>query len=176
MVEIGWDSVAALASAMGSEGDRVAPRLARGCRAFAIKDSGEVAAYGWLSASPEWIGELHLEISPAPGEAYVWNCVTLAAHRRRGLYRALLDGIVSRARADRLVRLWIGSVEDPAEKADVDVGFSPVLLFSARRLGPLRWLRAVPAPGAPPDLAAEARRRLGLRTSFTVGTARARVH
>ena len=69
---------------MGPEGDLVAARLARGCRCFAVWMDGQVAGYGWLSTGPEWIGELGLEIRPPVGEAYIWNCVTLPAHRLRG--------------------------------------------------------------------------------------------
>jgi GNAT superfamily N-acetyltransferase len=161
---------------MANEGDRVSIRLGRGCRAFAVMDQGQVVAYGWMSTRPEWIGELSLEVAPVAGEAYVWNCVTLAPHRRRGMYRALLEGIVSRARAEGLKRLWIGSVEHPAEKADADAGFTEVLHFRVRRLGALRWLRARPAPLAEARHVEEARRRLGLRSWSSVGRAVVRVH
>lgn len=146
---------------MKVEGDRVPPRFARGCRAFAVLDEEKVVAYGWLSTKPEWIGELGLEISPEPREAYIWNCLTLPEHRRRGHYRALLEGIVAQARRDGLARLWIGSTEDPAQKADADAGFVPVLLFGVERAFGLRWLRASAAPAAHPDLVVAAYARLG---------------
>jgi GNAT superfamily N-acetyltransferase len=165
-----------IAAAMEEEGDRVPARFARGCRCFAVTDASDVVAYGWVSTGPEWIGELSLEVTPTRGEAYVWNCVTLAPHRRRGMYRALLEGIVSRARAEGIARIWIGSAEDPAEKADTDAGFAPVLHLTATRLGPLRWLRAVAAPAADAELAEEARQRLGLRSWSALGRARARIH
>jgi GNAT superfamily N-acetyltransferase len=161
---------------MGGEGDRVGPRLARGCRCFGIFQGKDVVAYGWLSARPEWIGELSIEISPSTGEAYVWNCVTAQAHRRRGMYRALLEGMVAQSRDEGLRRLWIGSVEDPAEKADADAGFVPVLSFTTRKLGPLRWLSASPAPGADARLTLAARDRLGLSSWTTIAPARARKH
>jgi GNAT superfamily N-acetyltransferase len=161
---------------MGAEGDRVPARFARGCRCFAVVDGSEVLAYGWVSTRPEWVGELSLEVAPTRGEAYVWNCVTLAPHRRRGMYRALLEGIVAMARAEGVARMWIGSVEDPAEKADADAGFAPVLHMAVTRLGPLRWLRAQAAPGADVQLAEDARQRLGLRSWSVVGRARARIH
>jgi GNAT superfamily N-acetyltransferase len=176
VVEIKAASAGSLVEAMGAEGDRVASRFARGCRCFAALHRGEFASYGWLSAHPEWIGELSLEISPAAGEAYVWNCVTLPAYRRQGRYRVLLEGIVARARSEGLTRLWIGSIEDPAEKADADTGFLPVLHFTVTPIGPLRWLRARPAPGARAGMAEEARRRLGLRSWSHLGRARVRTH
>jgi GNAT superfamily N-acetyltransferase len=176
VVEIKPASAGSLVEAMGDEGDRVAPRFARGCRCFAALHRGQLAAYGWLSADPEWIGELSLEITPGAGEAYVWNCVTLPAYRRQGRYRALLEGIVARARSEGSTRLWIGSIEDPAEKADADAGFLPVLHFTVMRVGPLRWLRARPAPAARARMVEEARRRLGLRSWSDLGPARTRTH
>ena len=161
---------------MGAEGDRVAPRFERGCRCFGVMQDGTLVAYGWWSAQREWIGELGLEISPAEGEVYIWNCFTLAPHRRRGFYRALLEGIVARAREERVLRLWIGSVADPAEKADADAGFVPVLHLASAGLGPLRWLRARPAGGRGGELASQARERLGLNGWTEFGRFRARKH
>lgn len=159
---------------MGDEGDRVAGRFARGCRAFAVTDAGDLVAYGWLSTGPEWVGELSVTITPVPGEAYIWNCLTLPEHRRRGHYHALLDGIVAQSRREGLSRLWIGSVEDPAEKANTDTGFVPVASVTIRRFGGLRLLRARPVAGAGARLATTARQRLGQRswTSLTMAAPR----
>ncbi|HEV2218312.1 MAG TPA: GNAT family N-acetyltransferase [Candidatus Dormibacteraeota bacterium] len=145
---------------MGAEGDRVAQRFERGSRAFAVMEAGKVVSYGWLSTEPEWIGELGLEISPADGEGYVWNCLTLPDHRRHGHYRALLEGVVAWARGEGLQRLWIGSIEDPAEKADADVGFAPVLFFESTTVFGWRILRARAAPDADRELVRAARARI----------------
>ena len=161
---------------MGEEGDRVGPRFERGSRAFAVIEAGNVVSYGWLSTATEWIGELGVAISPGAGEAYIWNCLTLADHRRRGHYRALLEGIVAQGRREGMARLWIGSTEDPAQKADADAGFVTVLNFTVRRLAGLRWLSAGPDPRADPDLVAAARRRLGMRWSTSIAADRRRVH
>ena len=139
------------------------------------QESG-IVAFAWMSRSAEWIGELSLAITPTAGEAYVWNCFTLEPHRRRGNYRRLLKGLVLQARADRLLRLWIGSIEDPAEKADADAGFAPVLHIGVTRVAGVRLLRALPAPGADAGLVDEARQRLGLRGARTLGIARQRIH
>lgn len=151
-------------------------RFARGCRAFAVHEAGAVVAYGWLSTRREWLGELAIEFAPSSGEAYVWNCFTLEAHRRRGHYRAVLEGIVAVARAEHVRRLWIGSVDVPAEKADLDAGFARVLRFGVRRLGPWRRLTLAPAEGAPAPLVGDARQRLGIRGRSHVGPARSRIH
>jgi len=143
---------------MGADGPRASGRFARGCRCFAIEREGEIVSFGWLSTDREWIGELGVWITPAPGEGYVWNCYTLEQHRRRGHYRRLLEGFV---RLPGLRRLWIGSIEVPAEKADTDAGFVPVLQFDVRRGLGLRTLRTRPVPGANAALVADARARLG---------------
>ena len=161
---------------MGAEGDRVAPRFGRGCRCFGVWDREELAGYGWVSTGAEWIGELALELTPDTAEAYIWNCMILPHHRRKGLYRALLVSIVARSRAEGLRRLWIGSIEVPAEQADADAGFVPVLRFTVTRIGGFRWRRARPAENASPVLVDAARRRLGLRSWTSLGAARARVH
>lgn len=110
---------------MGSEADRVKPRFERGVRCFAVVIEGAIAGYGWLSTGPEWIGEIELEIRPRKAEAYIWNCVTLAGHRRKGVFRSLLLGIAEAARSSGLRRLWIGSVAIPAQKTLAPLGFRP---------------------------------------------------
>jgi GNAT superfamily N-acetyltransferase len=146
-----------IADAMGSEGDLVATRLARGCRCFGAWVGGDFAGYGWLSTGTEWIGELDLEIRPAGGEAYLWNCVTLPAHRRKGVFRSVMAGVAQRARTEGLSRLWIGSVALPAEKAVPQVGFVPVLHFSSEILSGIRWLKVRSVPEAELALLAAAR-------------------
>lgn len=158
---------------MGADGDRAADRFARGCRCFAIEKGGEIVAFGWLSTGREWIGELDAWITPAEREAYIWNCFTLAPHRRLGNYRRLLQGFVS---LPGLRRLWIGSIEDPAEKADADTGFVPVLNVEVRRLAGLRLLSIRPDAHADPGLADDARRRVGLTSSISLGRVRSRIH
>lgn len=141
-------SRAELAGAMGPDGALVEPRLARGCRAFAGTIDGHVVAYAWLSTGPEWIGELGLEIQPGPGEAYIWNCVTLPARRQQGVFRAMLHALVQVAHDDGLQRLWIGGVDGGAESAVVESGFARVLHLTAYTLAGRRWLRVAAAPGA----------------------------
>lgn len=155
---------------MGADGDRASGRFARGCRCFAVEREGEIVSFGWLSTGREWIGELGVWIAPAAGEGYVWNCFTLEPHRRRGYYRRLLEGLV---RLPGLRRLWIGSIEVPAEKADTDAGFVPVLQFEVRRVFSLRVLRIDAVQRADQTLVADARARLGGRR---LGPARNRVH
>jgi hypothetical protein len=152
-----------LVAAMGDEGELVGLRLARGCRCFAAFEGEEVTAYGWLSRGTEWIGEIRLEIKPGAAEAYVWNCLTLPAHRRRGMFRAVLVRISSVLKEEGAGRLWIASGGTGAEKALPDAGFGPVLKLGESPLGraPLRLLRVTAAPGADPRLVSSGRRVLG---------------
>jgi len=174
--EVRPGSEPALEAAMGEEGDRVRLRLERGCRCFAAWRDDRLLAYGWVSTGPEWIGELQLEISPGRGQGYVWNCVTLAPHRRQGIFRALLVAIAAQLRSEGLARLWIGSEEDPAEKAVADAGFRQVLSFA--RLSPpgLIWLRAAPAAGADPSLVSAALQAVAARPGSSLRRARKRRH
>ena len=160
VTEVRPDQASALVEAMADEGELAGLRFARGCRCFAAWEDGRVAAYGWLSTGPEWIGELAVEISPLPGEAYVWNCFTLPEHRLRGRFRDLLAGIVAQASAEGLRRLWIGSLGG-ATPAVVAAGFRPALEIRLDRDGDLRRLHLSPAPGADPGLAGAARAVLG---------------
>jgi len=137
------------------------PRLARGCRCYAAFEGDSVVGYGWLSTGPEWIGELQLLITPGPSEGYMWNCVTLPEHRRRGVYRSILARLPELARRDGLHRLWTGSVAIPAEKAVGPAGFRPALHFDTLT-GAEFHLMLVTA-GADRDLAANALRVLNTK-------------
>jgi len=106
---------------------------------------GSIAGYGWLSTRPEWIGEVQLEIAPNPGEAYIWDCVTVAEHRRRGVFRSLLGGILETARSEGVKRLWIGSVAIPAERAVATSGFRPAMRFMAFGAAGMHFLRVTEA-------------------------------
>jgi GNAT superfamily N-acetyltransferase len=161
---------------MGSEADLVPIRLARGSRCFGAWVGHELVGYGWLSAKSEWIGELELEIGLATGEAYVWNCVTLAPHRRKGVFRSVVTSIVTQAREEGLARLWIASVVDVGGSAIQQAGFEPVLQFdSARRFG-LRWLRVMPVQGVDPGLEAAAREALSVKPGVSVRRSHSRRH
>jgi GNAT superfamily N-acetyltransferase len=147
---------------MDDEGDLVATRMARRCRCFAAWMGDELAGYSWLSTQSEWIGELELTIRPRGGEGYIWNCVTLPAHRRQGVLRALLATLKSQAQAEEFSRLWIGSVAIPAERAFGPSGFTPVLLFASELIVGYRWLHVGQVEGADPALAAAAHQVIGV--------------
>ena len=155
---------------MGPEGDLVAQRLARGSRCFVVRIDQAIAGYGWLSTGPEWVGELQIEIRPGPGEGYVWNCLTVARHRRKGVFHSLLLGIIDSARREGFRRLWIGSVAIPAERAVGESGFRPALHFASMRAAGLQIVSASPASDG--GLATEGARILGIRPGITVRRSR----
>jgi GNAT superfamily N-acetyltransferase len=156
---------------MGPDGNLVSVRLARGCRCFAAWLGDELVGYGWLSRGAEWIGEVELQISPGRGEAYIWNCVTLPAHRRKGVFRTLLTSISARASNEGLARLWVGSVAIPAERAMRPSGFQPALRLDSTVIRGMRWLKVIGAEGADPSLVEAARQVLSVgRRPLRVGT------
>ncbi|MEP7106087.1 MAG: GNAT family N-acetyltransferase [Chloroflexota bacterium] len=164
VAEIGRETLAPLVAAMGPDGDLAAERLDRGCRAFAGWRDGGLVAFGWLSTGPEWIGELGLEIRPAPGEGYIWNCVTLAPHRRQGHFQALVRCVAARAHGEGLSRLWIGSIDTVGTGGLRAAGWTPVLRFTIRKLLWFRRLAIWSAEEADPDLV-----RAGRRSVFAGG-------
>ena len=161
---------------MGADGDLVEARLARGCRCFGVRRDGELAGYGWLSTKTEWIGELELEITPGPGEAYIWNCFTLSHHRRRGVLRSLLAGIRAQGQSEGIKRVWIGSVAIPAEKAFGPSGFKPALAMRGTTFAGISWLRIGPAPGADPNLVAAAQQVVATNPGWHLRRSKKRRH
>jgi GNAT superfamily N-acetyltransferase len=157
ITEVGEDSASDVASVMGPDGDLVSSRLARGCRCFAARLGQQVVAYGWLSTSREWIGEVELEIAPHQGEAYIWNCATDTEYRRRGFFGAIVKSITAQARTEGLKRVWIGSLDIPASKAVAQAGFVPAIHFTSVWMYGMRWLRVRPAGGVDPRVELAAR-------------------
>jgi Acetyltransferase (GNAT) family len=163
-----------VAAAMGADGDLVSQRIARGCLCFAVWIQDSLAGYGWLSTGPEWIGEIQLELKPREREGYIWNCVTLLEHRRRGVFRSLVWGISSAGRRLGLRRLWIGSVAIPAESALAPLGFRPALRFDSSSLAGLHLMRVSRGPDA--RLASDACAALAVRPGLVIRGSRWRRH
>lgn len=166
---------------MDEDGDLVDDRLARGCRCFAALSGGALAGYGWLSTGPEWIGEIQLEINPGPGEGYVWNCFTMPEHRRQGVFRSVVTGIVAVAAQEGLARLWIGSVAIPAQEAIGPAGFQPTLHLHSTIKAGMCWLKLIVPDAADAELVEAARQVLGvggrpLRIATTLRRSRPRRH
>jgi hypothetical protein len=163
-----------LAAAMGTEGDLVAARLARGVRCFVVEIDDAIAGYGWLSVGPEWIGELQLEITPQQREGYIWNCVTVPEHRHKGVFRSVVLGIAAAGRRGGLERIWIGSVAIPAEKALEPAGFQPALHFDSLTTAGLHLMRVRRSQDA--LLATDASAALAVRPGLVIRGSHIRRH
>lgn len=156
-------TIAALAAAMGAPSPRpVRERLASGRRCFMLTVQGTTAAYGWVSQGTERIGELERTMLMLPGEAYIWDCATLPAFRRHGLYVALLRHMVGALRGEGLRRLWIGASLDntPSIRGFRSAGFRPVITLVYLRVLGLRHIWLAGDRSAPATLVDGARRAL----------------
>jgi len=116
-----------------------------------------------VSLSDEEVGELGLTVRLLPDEAYIWDCVTLPAYRRHGLYVALLGYITRTLRAEGVGTFWIGADADNEASLGgfARAGFTALadLVAAPPQPGQRRrraWLEA--RPGIGPELLAEARR------------------
>jgi GNAT superfamily N-acetyltransferase len=161
---------------MEAESGLVPGRLARGSRCFGAWVGHELVGYGWLSTRSEWIGELDLQIGLPAGEAYIWNCVTLARHRRKGVFRSVVTSIVGQAHKEGLARLWIASIVGVGGKTIQQAGFVPALRFDAGRMLGIHWLRVSAMEGVAPNLLASAREAVSVRGPLLVRRSITRKH
>jgi hypothetical protein len=161
---------------MGTEAGLVPGRLARGSRCFGAWIGHELVGYGWLSAKSEWIGEVELEIAPAAGEGYIWNCVTLAPHRRKGVFRSVVASVVAKAREEALAKLWIASVGDLGGSAVENSGFVRVMRFDTGSRFGMRWLRVAAVDGADPGLLKAAREVMAVKPGLSLRRSKKKKH
>jgi GNAT superfamily N-acetyltransferase len=153
-----------LAAAMGLAGSaEVRRRFEAGRRCYAARAQGILAAYGWVSFQEEVVGGLGLRLQMQPSEAYIWDCVTMPAFRRQGLYTALLGRVVQALRDEGLLGAWIGAdyENQPSHAGITRAGFTVVadLVAAPPEPGQQRrraWLQS--RPGSSQGLLAEARR------------------
>ena len=126
-------AMAALQARTESEMER---RFAAGHRAYVAWRDGAPAAWGWVATRAAEIGELASAFDIPRGERYLWNFVTLAAHRGLGIYPRLLDAIV-RAESAEAERFWIAyAPENHASGAGIrKAGFTAVAELSFDRAG-----------------------------------------
>jgi ribosomal protein S18 acetylase RimI-like enzyme len=111
-------------------------RLAAGHRAYVAVYRDSRAAWGWVATQRAEIGELGLSFSIPVGERYLWNFVTLAHYRGRGIYPGLLDAIV-RAESAEAERFWVAYAPENHASAmgTRKAGFLEVAELSFRRDG-----------------------------------------
>lgn len=158
---VGSDSITELAAAMvDTHSAEILTRFERGRQCYVARAENRIAAYGWVSFEEEYIGELNLRLRLLPGEAYIWNCATLPAFRRKLLYSALLTYILADLWSQKLNRVWIGADLDNvvSQRGIARAGFQHVADLILARVLTLRQVWVQGRPGVPESLVAEARR------------------
>jgi ribosomal protein S18 acetylase RimI-like enzyme len=135
-VDLGEASLA-IAAASGLSASVVAARLVGGAHWAGLAHDGEVASTGWISTGSAYVGEIGCWLTPASGEAYVWDFRTLPRFRGHGFYPALLRAVVHRLGEAGTQRIWIGAEWQNWQSivGIAHAGFRPVALVAALRVG-----------------------------------------
>ncbi len=170
--ELSESDADSMASAMGLKNPKqIMRRLAQSRRCFAAKTEGNIVAYGWVSTGRECIGEMGRQIHLQADEAYVWDCVTLPAYRRLGLYTALLSFINNTLLEDGYRRIWIGSNLDnqPSIRGFANAGYQPAVAITHVRITSLNLYWVGRARVARRQLAAAARDALSMESDRKLG-------
>ena len=81
-------------------------RMWDGHRAYVASIGGVDVAFGWVATEIAMIGEIDSAIHIPKRERYLWNFVTLADHRGKGIYPRLLQAIVE-AESAEADRFWV---------------------------------------------------------------------
>jgi GNAT superfamily N-acetyltransferase len=105
--------VALMATLQARAADVIAGRYAHGHRAYVAWHRDVPVAWGWVATRSAEIGELGSSFEIPAGERYLWNFVTLPAHRGLGIYPRLLAAIV-RAESREAQRFWIAYAPENA--------------------------------------------------------------
>ena len=123
----------ALVRLTGLEPAEVTARLEAGHRAYIARLGGVAVASGWVATLAASIGELELAFAVTSGDRYLWDFVTLADWRGRGIYPRLLQAILAQEAADAR-RFWvINAPENAASAAGIaKAGFRPAGELSFR--------------------------------------------
>ena len=153
-LRVGPEAAQELAHAMGLDNPAlVLQRFDNGRQCYIGKIEGALVSYGWVTFDEEEIGEVSLRIRLKAGEAYIWNCATLQAHRGHHLYPALLAYIVGRLHQLGQHRVWIGTdnANLPSRHSTALAGFQPIVDVTASRLSTTQrvWPRGCPAAPEP---------------------------
>jgi GNAT superfamily N-acetyltransferase len=173
--QLGVDMLPRLLAAV-EQMDPIAPEaLARrfdlGCRCFAAQVDGTIAAYGWVTCGPEFVGEFERRLQVRKGEAYIWDCATLPGYRRQRLFSALLAHIILRLHSEGWQRLWIIGLNAALEinSGVAEVGLEPILRLTYLRLFERRVMMLSPVQSATLRQLASARRLLKLEGEHDIG-------
>ena len=150
----------ALVAALGEPETKILrERFAPARQCFGAWIDQNLAAYGWVSRQPEYIGEQERTIKITPDDAYIWDCVTLPKYRGQHLYSALLAHINHTLYQSGVQHIWIGSDMNnkPSLRGFANAGFHPILPMTYLRLFNLRVMWLGTQPNAPSELITLAR-------------------
>lgn len=142
--------IADLATAMGlDDSEPVLQRFERGCHCHIVRVEEQLVSYGWITFDREDIGSLGLSVHLLPGEAYIWDCATLATYRGQRLYPALLSYMLRELRASGFQRVWIGMDADnlPSLAGVARAGFQQIVALLQDRQAPARTFVVRGCPG-----------------------------
>jgi predicted acetyltransferase len=158
---VGTESITELAALMSADNSaEIIKRFETGRRCYLAQVDDNIAAYGWVSFDEEFIGELNLRLRLLPGEAYIWDCATLPAFRRKHLYSALLTHILADLSTEKWYRVWIGADFDnlPSQRGIARAGFNYIADLVVSRELTLRQVWMQGRPNVRDSLVNEARR------------------
>jgi GNAT superfamily N-acetyltransferase len=151
--------------------EALARRFETGRRCFVARVEGLVAAYGWVTLGPEFVGEFERELQVREGEAYVWDCATLPKYRRQRLFSALLSSLTGQLRQEGLNRIWIIGLT-VAREINFGVaaaGFRSMMHLTYLRLIDRRVLALYPHQGVAASQIASTRRLLQMEGERAFG-------
>lgn len=142
------EDVEFMAALQGRTPEEIARRFAAGHRAYVAWRDSAPAAWGWVATRSAEIGELGSSFEIPVAERYLWNFVTLVAHRGLGIYPRLLEAIV-RAESREADRFWIAyAPENHASGAGIrKAGFVALAELSFDALGRPALKGLVPGGG-----------------------------
>jgi Acetyltransferase (GNAT) family len=159
--QVGPESAPSLAEAMaGMTPEAIMKRLEAGRQCYIASVGNDVAAYAWVSFDEEYVSEFNLRIRLLPGEAYIWNCLTLPGFREQRLYSGLLAYISSQLRTQEVCRIWICTdLENvPSQRGIERAGFHHVADLIVSRVLAMRFVYVQGQPEVPDSLVSETRR------------------
>ena len=158
-IEVGDAHLHRLAEAMRLPNPHpIRERLGERRRCFLLMAGDDIASYGWVTQGKESVGELERDFNLLDSEAYIWDCVTLPAWRKKGLYSALLSNIIYQLHEEGVRSLWIGASREnqPSVRGLANAGFERVADVNYNRFLWLTLFNVMPAPAAPAPLVSAA--------------------
>lgn len=113
-------------------------RLSHTSGCYAVEHDGKILHASWVTTDCAWTRELRSHLCVGPGDAYVFESVTRADARGRGVYPFALRALCRALDGEGVDRLWVAveAQNAPSLKAVAKAGFEKAFEISyARRLG-----------------------------------------